>query len=70
MSLRLEAFLAKIYVNAEARVKFLANPQKEAADAGLTPEEVNSIERMDRTGLQMTANSLARKRHVRRDGLR
>ena len=65
MSLRFEAFLAKIYVNAEARAKFLANPRKEAADAGLTPEEVDAIEKLDRTGLQMTANSLVRKRRGR-----
>ena len=65
MSLRLEAFLAKIYVDAEARARFLADPRKVATDAGLTPQEVDSMEKIDRTGLEMTAKSLAKKRQNR-----
>ena len=65
MSNRLEAFLAKIYVDAEARAKFLADPRTEATDAGLTPDEVDSMEKIDRTGLEMTARSLAKKRQHR-----
>ena len=65
MSVRLEAFLARIYVDAEARAKFLADPRKVATDAGLTPEEVDSMETIDRAGLEMTARSLAKKRQHR-----
>lgn len=65
MSVRLESFLAKIYVDAEARVKFLADPRKAATDAGLTPQEVDSMEKIDRAGLEMTAKSLAKKRQHR-----
>ena len=65
MSVRLEAFLAKIYVDTEARVKFLADPRKAATEAGLTAEEVDSMEKIDRAGLEMTAKSLAKKRQHR-----
>ena len=66
MSVKLEAFLAKIYVDAEARGKFLANPRTEATSAGLTPEETDAVEKIDRTGLEMTARSLTHKRKKRR----
>ncbi len=66
MSVKLEAFLAKIYVDAEARAKFLANPRMAATSAGLTPEESDAVEKIDRTGLEMTARSLTHKRQKRR----
>ena len=62
MSLRLEAFLAKIYEDAEARNRFLQNPREEAIAAGLSPADVDAVAKIDRQGLQMTANSLLHKR--------
>jgi len=59
---RFEAFLAKIYVDEKARARFLADPAYEAAKAGLTPLEVEAVERIDRVGLDLISKSLARKR--------
>jgi hypothetical protein len=59
---RLEAFLAKIYVDEIARERFLANPRAEAADAGLDEHEIEALERIDRVGLLLTARSLRKKR--------
>jgi hypothetical protein len=61
----LEAFLARIYVDAEARTRFLADPRGEAARAGLTPEECDALARIDRVGLDLCARSFARKRQAR-----
>jgi hypothetical protein len=57
-----EAFLARIYVDSEARVKFLANPRGEAQRAGLSEAECTALEDIDRTGLELAATSFARKR--------
>ena len=62
---RLEAFLAKIYVDEKARAKFLADPSGEAAKAGLTAKEVEAVERIDRVGLDLISKSLERKRRGR-----
>jgi len=58
----LEAFLARIYVDARARSRFLADPRGEAILAGLSPEEADSLVKIDRVGLELTARSLERKR--------
>lgn len=60
-SARLEAFLAKIYVDEQARERFLAAPRQEAVRAGLTEAEIAAVEQMDRVGLELTARSLVRK---------
>ena len=57
-----EAFLARIYVDAEAREQFLADPRGEARSAGLTDEESEALANIDRVGLELAANSFARKR--------
>jgi hypothetical protein len=59
---RFEAFLAKIYVDEGARSRFLADPRGEATKAGLTAQEVESVVRIDRTGLELLTKSLERKR--------
>lgn len=57
-----EAFLARIYVDAQARERFLSNPTAEARAAGLSPEEVDAVTQIDRVGLELFAVSLERKR--------
>lgn len=57
-----EAFLARLYTDAAARSRFLLDPEGEARQAGLTPEECLALGGVDRTGLEMAAASLARKR--------
>jgi len=61
-SARLEAFLAKIYVNERARAEFLADARKVATRDGLTESEIIALEKIDRVGLELTARSLLRKR--------
>jgi hypothetical protein len=60
-----EAFLAKLYVDERARAKFLADPRAEALKAGLSVQEIESVTRIDRIGLDLIANSLERKRRGR-----
>ncbi|MGE0825597.1 MAG: hypothetical protein AB7G75_12230 [Candidatus Binatia bacterium] len=57
-----EAFLARIYVDATARRQFLANPHREAQNAGLSEEECETLANIDRLGLELAADSFARKR--------
>lgn len=62
---RFEGFLAKLYVDERARAKFLADPCGEAVKAGLTPQEVEAVARIDRVGLDLFTTSLERKRQGR-----
>jgi hypothetical protein len=57
----LEAFLAKIYIDREARARFLSDPRGEAFKAGLAAEEIRALEDIDRVGLSLMAESLERK---------
>ena len=57
-----EAFLARIYVDAQARARFLSNPTAEAIQAGLSEEEVEAVKQIDQVGLELFALSLERKR--------
>jgi hypothetical protein len=59
---RLEAFLAKIYVEEDSRERFLVDPRGEAAKAGLNEREIAALEKIDRAGLILTARSLRKKR--------
>lgn len=62
MSAAFEAFLARIYVDAGARERFLADPRGEAGRAGLSPLECDALDGIDRTGLALAARSFERKR--------
>jgi len=59
---RLESFLARIYVDAAAREKFLADPRGEAIKAGLTAREIDDLANIDRDGLELFAHSLEHKK--------
>lgn len=65
----LEDFLARIYVEAAARQKFLADPDGEARRAGLDPSECDAVQKIDRVGLAMAARSFERKRALSREHL-
>ena len=60
-----EAFLARIYVDAQARERFLINPTAEASRAGLSNEEIDALKQIDQVGLELFAASLERKRQRR-----
>lgn len=62
----IETFLARIYVNRDARAKFLADPRGEATKAGLTAQQVEDVIKMDRDRLELLADSLERKKHSRK----
>lgn len=62
-----EALLARIYVDADTRSRFLADPRRVAAEAGLGGAEARALEAIDRVGLELAAESFARKR-ARRPG--
>lgn len=65
MSAALEAFLARIYVDREARHRFLRDPRGEALGAGLSPDEATDLEVIDRVGLELAADSYSTKRAQR-----
>lgn len=58
----LEAFLARIYVDVQARERFLSNPTAEALKAGLSHDEIEAVKQIDRVGLELFTISLERKR--------
>jgi hypothetical protein len=65
-STQFEAFLARLYVDAEARENFKANPRDESKKAGLSDEQCAALENLDWIGLEMAARSFARKRQLKR----
>ena len=66
MSASLEAYLARLYLDADARREFAADPQGAARGAGLDEADVVALAQIDRTGLELTARSLRAKREGRR----
>ena len=58
----LEAFLARIYVDAQARERFLSDPAAEALRAGLSHDEIEAVKQIDQVGLELFTVSLKRKR--------
>ncbi|MBM3814255.1 MAG: hypothetical protein FJW20_21735 [Acidimicrobiia bacterium] len=63
-----EVFLARLYTDAELRRRFLDDPTGEASRAGLSAEETQSLEGIDRLGLELAAESYRRKRVRRQTG--
>ncbi len=59
---KLEALLARLYADERARSRFLADPRLEARRAGLSDEDSRALEKIDRIGLELAAQSFARKR--------
>ena len=57
-----EAFLARVYVDAEFRARFLADPAGEAKRAGLSETEGQALEKLDRRGLELAAACYQAKR--------
>jgi len=64
-SVRLQALLARIYVDTSARASFLAAPEAFARLHQLDPNETAALASIDRTGLAMAARSFARKRELK-----
>jgi hypothetical protein len=66
MSAKLEAFLARLYVDDASYARFLEDPGAEIMRAGLTDEERASIEAIDRDELELARASFRHKREGRR----
>ena len=60
-----ETFLARLYTDGQLRARFLADPRAEAERQRLTDEECRALERIDRTGLELSARSFAHKRTLK-----
>lgn len=58
----LESFLARLYTDDALRRDFLAQPQAVARAAGLDEATTEQLVAIDREGLQLAADSYARKR--------
>ena len=65
-SARLEALLARIYVDEPLRASFLHAPEEFADRHSLCAEDAAALASIDRTGLEMAARSFARKRQLKR----
>jgi hypothetical protein len=59
---KFEAFLAELYVDNQARSRFLADPRREVLSAGLTEDDCAALEKIDFAGLELAVQSFARKR--------
>lgn len=59
---RFEAFLARLYTDESFRNRFLQNGQEAAGEFGLGKAEIEDLESIDLTGLELAAESFARKR--------
>ncbi len=66
----LEAFLVRLYVDDEARRRFLADPAAEARRSGFSEAELPGIIGLDRVGLELAAHSFARKRELQQGARR
>jgi hypothetical protein len=64
MTIAFEIFLARIYVDADARARFLLDRAGEGTRAGLGPREVRALEAIDRKELELTAASIGAKRRA------
>jgi uncharacterized protein (UPF0276 family) len=63
---RVEALLARLYTDAAARDRWLADPDGEGRRAGLDDAGLAALRRLDRPGLELAAVGFARKRAERR----
>jgi len=57
-----ETFLARLYTDAQLRIRFLASPAAVAQEFPLSSDERRAIEAIDRDGLILAAESYANKR--------
>jgi hypothetical protein len=68
MSPAFETFMARLYVDEPFRRTFLADAVGTARRAGLTADEIQAVQHIDRAGLELAAGIFEHKRR-RRAGL-
>ena len=59
---RFEIFLARLYTDAEARSRFLKDPELMARAEGLNEDEILAALKIDREGLLLAGESFDKKR--------
>jgi len=59
---KFETFLVKLYVDDQARSRFVVDPCRETLNAGLSENDFKALEKIDFVGLELAADSFARKR--------
>ncbi len=62
---KLEAVLARLYTDEAYRVAFLESPAEVARAEGLDATDIEGLASIDRDGLELTADSYARKRQFK-----
>ena len=70
MSPAFEAYLARLYTDRDERSRFDEDPKGRGEAAGLSGPERDALAAIDRTGLEMAAESFQRKRGRARAGRR
>jgi hypothetical protein len=65
---RVEAFLALLYSDESKLADFLADPRSAAIRGGVSEEDAERLEAVDRTGLLLAARSFGAKRAHRAAG--
>lgn len=65
-AIALEAYLAKLYTDIDAREAFLADPERAAHAAGISDADAAALQFIDKVGLRMAAASYAHKREQHR----
>jgi hypothetical protein len=61
---RLEAFLARLYVDSDARLDFLRDRARAAIAAGLTESECLAVAELDAGALELAARGFTHKRRA------
>lgn len=61
----IETFLARLFSDAAFRGNFLADPARVAAEARLDETQIAAVLAMDRSDLELAAESYRRKREAR-----
>ena len=61
---RFEAFLARLYLEADLRARVLQDPERTGLAEGLTPGEAKLLEGLDGVGLELAARSFEGKRRA------
>jgi hypothetical protein len=62
----IESFLARLYLDEDARVRFAEDPRGAALAAGLSGDAADQAARLDPAVIEMAAQGFARKRAHRR----
>lgn len=61
----IEHFLAQLYTNEALRARFIQNPESVGREFGFDGDALQQLKNLDRAGLDLAADSFARKRQTK-----